>query len=89
MVSIFGLHKKNLNCKSNTLTHFLSKILKLSQIFFFRIYSESGINKSYRKKFETGFFKIRNLLLQNPKNTSDKESKTRKTTSQLEQSSDF
>ena len=80
--------KKNLNCKSNSLTQFLSKIFKLSQNFFFSniLCSESGINKSYRKNFETGFFKNRKLLLQNPKNTSDKESKTHKTTSKLEES---
>ena len=63
-VSIFSdCTKKNLNCESNSLTHFLSQILKFSQIFFSNIlYPESGINKCYRKKFETGFIKNRKHL---------------------------
>ena len=63
----FGLHKKNLYFKSNSLTHFLSKILKLSQNFSFRIYYirslesirvTEKISKQVSLKIENTYYKI-------------------------------
>ena len=59
--------QKNLNCKSNSLTHFLSKILKLSQNFSFRIYYIRSLesirvteisSKQVSLKIENSYYKI-------------------------------